>query len=659
MYRIFFLLLSVVVLINNTINAQSDMLDPYRHYLDEEVMMNKIVVAFTPQVTMAEKQAILEQNRLEWAWDVPNPAVSYVRLPNAAKDYNALHEILETLEESDDVLYASPIIKSSGGSGYATMNSFFMKFKRGVEVPASWLEYFSSYGNSIQPYAPVPNCYLVTVNKDMRYNALEMSVIFGPLLNLDYAEPNYLFNPIVTTNDQYYSRQWAHKNDSSTVFQGNITGVENADMDVDSAWTITMGDSNIVIGILDSGIDTLHADLFGNLLPGYDATGGGSKGYPNTDKSSNAHGTACAGIVAAVANNNIGIAGVAPNCKVFPVKVFYYIDTVLAGAPFNDIPYSTSQWMGDAISWAWQTGNADILSNSWGLDDIFLSLLPGNPATVDSVIALAAEFGRGGKGLPMLFSSGNADTRPIWPSKLSTTIAVNASTMCDQRKFNGSCDGETWTGCWGADLDIAAPGVKIVTCDMTGSLGYSAGVNPDYTFTFNGTSAACPNAAGVMALMLSVNPDLDYDAVRWLISNSADKVGGYNYSQYKFAGAWSNEMGYGRVNAYQAVLAALNYNGSHPDLTTVFEIAPKESLFSVMPNPYSGDELILSFNNVLGENITAKVMSAQGQVLEQHSLGNITGPFKLEHNTRLPQGMYIIQLTIGGQTSYQKVLVSR
>lgn len=655
MYRISILLLTALLFAGSTY-AQSDLLDPYYGELNEQVMMSKIIVAFDDQATLAQKQAILEQNQLEWAWDVPNPAVSYVRLPQPAKDYYALHEIMETLEANPLVKYATPIVKSSGGTGYATMNSFFIKIKRGVDMPESWMEYYASYGNTITPYQPIPNCYLVTLHKDLRYNALEWSLINSSYPNIDFIEPNYLFNPIVTSNDQYYNRQWAHKNDSSTVFQGNINGTYDADMDVDSAWTITMGDSDIKIGILDSGIDTIHADLFGNLLPGYDATGGGSNGYPNIDKSSNAHGTACAGIVAAVANNNIGIAGVAPNCKVFPVKVFYYIDTVLAGAPFNDIPYSTSQWMGDAISWAWQTGDADILSNSWGLDDIFLSLLPGNPATVDSVIALAAEFGRGGKGLPMLFSSGNENTPPIWPSRNPTTIAVNATSMCDERKFNGSCDGEGWTGCWGNTLDIAAPGVKIITCDMTGTLGYTSN---DYTFTFAGTSAACPNAAGVMALMLSVNPDLDYDAVRWLIGHSAEKVGGYNYSNYKYAGAWSKEMGYGRVNAYQAVLAALNYSGSHPDLTGIFELAPQEEFFSVMPNPYAGDELLLTFSNTEAQPVIATVLNIQGQVIEQHELGRSTGTQKIEHTANLPQGMYIIQLTIGAQTSYQKVLVSR
>lgn len=103
-----------------------------------------------------------------------------------------------------------------------------------------------------------------------------------------------------------------------------------------------------------------------------------------------------------------------------------------------------------------------------------------------------------------------------------------------------------------------APGVKITTTDLIGTNGYS---NGDYYDLFNGTSSACPNTAGVVALILGANPNLTGIQTRNILEQNTDKVGGYNY-QTNIAGqpngTWSNQAGYGRVNADKAVLAALN-----------------------------------------------------------------------------------------------------
>ena len=107
-----------------------------------------------------------------------------------------------------------------------------------------------------------------------------------------------------------------------------FNGLTGADIDINNAWTISKGDS-IVVAVMDSGIDTLHPEFSGRLLAGFDAFATDSintHGYPFLDYEQNAHGTACAGIIAAEQDNNIGISGIAPHAKLVPVRIFFYIN---------------------------------------------------------------------------------------------------------------------------------------------------------------------------------------------------------------------------------------------------------------------------------------------------------------------------------------------
>ncbi len=641
--------------------AQSFDLQPYQKALDEHVMRHKIVVGFIPGFTLSQKQQLLERAGLELAWEVTEMNLAYVRLHNVPRTYKDLKAVLETLERIPEVTFASPILNSSGGTGYTTTNVLYAYPNNAgsAEWQALVNDLTKNEGNSLADASFLPGAVKITLNKTYPLNALELALVLHNGNLVAFAEPNYVLNPIVASADPMYNRQWAHVNDSSTVFLNGINAIDDADMDVDSAWTITRGDSSIKIAVIDSGVDTLHEDLRANLLPGYDATGGGSGGYPNTDKRSNAHGTACSGIIAAIADNNLGIAGVASNCKVVPIKVFYYIDTTVAGIPLTDIPYSTSDRFADAITWAWQTADVDVMSNSWGVDNLTLPLLPGNPALVDSAIVRAQQLGRGGLGVAQFFSSGNEDTRPIWPSRIPQTIAVNATSMCDERKFNGSCDGESWTGCWGAGIDISAPGVKIVTCDITGIYGYTTTATGHYTFSFNGTSAACPHAAAVAALMLSIRSDLTEDALRWLMGNTADKVGGYNYNKPAYAGTWSFELGYGRINAYKALQAAQTYT-SHSNLSGIADTEVDDLQLQVFPNPLSGGQLQVRFNQTASSEAFISIYSLNGQRVVQLPLGNIAaGVHTQPVDVDLQAGVYMVQVTSASGTSCQKIVVSR
>lgn len=623
--------------------------------LDQSVLRDRLIVEFRQGTPVTTKHLILQLVGLSDAWSLPYPNVTIAKLDRPAADYAELKALIAALHHYNDVKLATPFIYSDGAHPVGILNTVSVKVDN--DIAFQQLLGFAERNHMYPVFqdAYMKDVWWLNTNKYSGYNALEAAVMLNQCGLFAFAEPNYLLSPrTASVNDQFYNRQWSIHNDSATTFTNGIIGTRDADMDVDSAWTITTGEPFIKVAVIDAGVDTLHPDLIGNLLPGYDATGGGSNGYPNTDKPQNAHGTACSGIIAATANNGIGIAGVAHGCKIVPIKVFYYIDTVYSGVPLNDIPYSTSQWFANAINWAWREAEADVMSNSWGLDPVSLSLLSGSPMLVEEAIIAAADSGRYGLGTPMLFSSGNEDTRPIWPAKLATTIAVNATSMCDERKFAGSCDGESWTGCWGTGLDVSAPGVKITTCDITGNIGYTSG---DYTFNFNGTSAACPNAAGVVALMLSIRPDLSYDAVRYILGSSADRVGGYVYGKNMVAGTWSNELGYGRVNAYKALIMAQDYT-SHQ--TGIVDVEAGNMPMQLYPNPLQGRQITLQFDLITSSDAMLQIMGLDGRTVYQKDLGQLydgSHEKTITLDNELAPGAYLVGLTAGNQTSYSKLVI--
>lgn len=405
------------------------------------------------------------------------------------------------------------------------------------------------------------NQFLVKIEDISTNELFELVNILKNNKGVDFVEPNFTRFLSPHTSDPYFNSQWSINN------QAYLGGTIDADMDVDEAWSLSTG-QNIKVAIIDEGVDLNHPDLKANLLSGYDATGNNSNGAPFGN---DAHGTSCAGIVAAVANNNIGVSGIAYHSKIIPVRIAY-------GLP--DGKWKTDDsWIINGINWAVQNG-ADVLSNSWGR-------VGSTSIAITNAINNAIDNGRGGKGCVVLFSSGNNNGNVSYPANLSNVIAVGASSMCDQRKSPTSCDEEFWWGSnYGNEISVVAPGVKIVTTDISGSSGYDSG---DYKFDFNGTSSACPNAAGVAALVLSINPNFSQNQVREIIEKSANKVGNYNYSEQlgKLNGSWNNEVGYGRINALKAVQLAKDYDlqNSHFIMGTT-QLTPGYSGSYKLQTPY-------------------------------------------------------------------------
>ena len=628
--------------------AKADMktfLQQNQQHFEQAIAKDKIVIQFKSKVSVEEKQKVFSAFSFLQAYDVRLETgrnnVVMAKLSQPVVNYTMLNEMLKQISAYPEVVMANPIVKQENNNPVFILNPIFFSLKSNTFLPQVTAILNELGIETPKAHATIKNILQFENNKHSGINNLELAAYLNSLEVTAFAEPNYgLFIEACVVNDQYFPRQWNIQN-TGTAQQGN--GTPDADMNVVNAWEITTGSPNVKVAVLDSGVDTLHPDLRDNLLPGFDATGGNSNGSPNTRFASDAHGTACSGIIAAPANNmGLGIAGVAYGCKVIPVRIFYYVDSLFTG---QVSPYAESQWMADGIMWAWQFGDADVMSNSWAVQDLLLQILPGNPALVDTAIAQVYNFGRNNKGIPLFFSSGNEGALPYWPGRKPETFAINATSMCDERKSTTSCDGESWEGNWKSTLDFGAPGVRIPTTDMTGNKGYSVG---DYALTFNGTSAACPNAAAVAALLYSVRSDLQVEDVRFIMGMSADKVGGYDYSTQKFAGAWSEELGYGRLNAHRALMMLENYNVGIRE-------NEMNSAVSIFPNPLTNNIFQVTLHNS-SEIINAiSVISSEGRIVYSQN-NEMSHPVSVELPENISAGIYFVSIQTENNIYYKKII---
>jgi subtilisin family serine protease len=392
-------------------------------------------------------------------------------------------------------------------------------------------------------FFPEKGIYLLTLNCKMKDILSVCRQIYETGM-VDIAEPDFYIEGVL--GNTLWPNQWNLKN------TGQEGGTPGIDIHVEPAWTVTRGSSSIKIAVVDEGVDLTHPDLQANLLAGYDATGSGSAGS-YTAGSDDTHGTSCAGVIGAI-NNSIGVVGVASGCKMIPVKVF-----TGGGGRVSD---ATS-----GIGYARSAG-ADVINNSWGF--IETTTTPSEPlkAAMIAEINSCVNSGRDGKGCVLVFCSHNDNGVNIrFPAYLDNVIAVGAISRTGQRLSYSN---------YGNAVDVVAPvgedfpndnsDTQIYTTDIQGSLGANkaSGTTGDYRPNFRGTSAACPQVAGIAALILSVNSNLTAAEVRSIIGMTAQKLDGYVFQTTSAHpdGSWNNEVGYGLVDAQAAVQAATCKNGN-------------------------------------------------------------------------------------------------
>lgn len=299
---------------------------------------------------------------------------------------------------------------------------------------------------------------------------------------------------------------------------GQTGGFPGADIRADEAWRRVRVDPDLVVAVLDTGVERNHEDLV--VLPGYDATGQGGDGAPSANQG---HGTSCAGLIGAVGDNGLGVVGVAPGVRILPVRVT------------NPAATYTPADIAAGIRYAFQHG-ARVLSNSWTWDDF--------PELHEAIREASAA------GAVVVFAAGNVQGgRVQFPARYPECLAVGSSNQCDGPKRVDDESLDLYGHNSGPELSLVAPGTSMVTTDMMGEQGYSG---DNYTLSFNGTSSACPVVSGVVALVLSKAPGLSPAEVRELLERTADDLTPVQAGAPRV----DDLVGAGRVNA-DAALAAL------------------------------------------------------------------------------------------------------
>ena len=332
--------------------------------------------------------------------------------------------------------------------------------------------------------------YLLELREGLDLFAVMDALAADPAI--EYAEPDYILSTAVQPNDLNFPLQWGLHNTGQQIL--GISGKVDADIDLPEALDITKGSQDIIIAIVDTGVDLSHPDLVSKLVPGYN--------FPDRNDNPqdlNGHGTHVAGISAAATNNTTGVVGVCWECKIMPLKAL-------------GTNSGTVENVADAIRYA-----AD-----HGAHVINLSL--GGPSESDTLLS-AVRYAYL-KNIPIvsaMMNEGNGDT--YYPAAYPETIAVGATDRFDLRADYSN---------FGSHIDLVAPGSDILSTHI---------LSP-YYYYMTGTSMATPHVAGVLGLMRSIAPNKTIEELRSILRASADDLG---------AAGWDIYYGAGRLNAYKAL----------------------------------------------------------------------------------------------------------
>lgn len=316
------------------------------------------------------------------------------------------------------------------------------------------------------------------------------------------------------SNDTHTKDAASPFNDPESVNQWGIAKTQQAE----AIAAVKGGSAETVLAIVDTGVDLDHPDLKDKIVKGYNATGVSGLFGLGSPKDDNGHGTHCAGISAAIANNGIGIVGMAPNVKIMPVRV-------LAG-PGSGSLMSVAK----GIVWAADHG-ADVISMSLGGAGTMQSLGDAVAhALAKNVVVVAAMGNAGHQGNPMSY-----------PAAYPGVIGVGATDADDKIAFFSS---------FNKYCSVSSPGVKIFattpTYDVWLTKNSGGHITKNYSY-MSGTSMATPLVAGLCALIRSKHKGMSPADVKAILERTADKT------PDMMGEDWNEKFGHGRINALKAV----------------------------------------------------------------------------------------------------------
>jgi len=377
-----------------------------------------------------------------------------------------------------------------------------------------------------------------------------------------YAQPNYEVRALSTfPNDTRFNELWGMHN------TGQSGGTAHADIDAPEAWDITTGSGEIIVAVIDTGVDYTHPDLAANMwvnqaeyygTSGVDDDGNGYiddiYGYDFCNNDGNPmddhyHGTHCAGTIGAIGNNGQGVAGVCWHVKVMAIKFLNsggsgYTDDAIASVQYSIL-------MGAKLS-----------SNSWGGGGYSQGLKDAIDAAGAAGMLFVAAAGNDG---------GNNDTYSHYPSNYTSESLI--SVMATDKYDNKS----SFSNYGPVSVDIGAPGSDILSCQPGNRYQY-----------LSGTSMATPHISGACALVWSMNPALSNTEVKDILLQTVDKT---------LTGKCVSE---GRLNLYNAILETKSawitvepeegsiQPGDSNELSVIFDAT------NLTPGTYQAEILVLS-----------------------------------------------------------------
>lgn len=357
--------------------------------------------------------------------------------------------------------------------------------------------------------------------------------------NTVYAEPDYILKPFYIPNDSDYGEQWNYPI-----------------INLPTAWDTTLGDSNVIVAVVDTGVFLTHPDLNSNLIltGGYDFitditaandTDGRDNdpddaGDANPISGASWHGTHVSGTIAAVSNNTTGVSGVAPGIKILPIRALG-----IGGGPISDVMQAIRYSAG--------------LSNDTGS-------LPPQAADIINLSLGGGGFSQSSQdtftevrnaGVIVIAAAGNDGVSALaYPASYSGVVSVSA---IKTNKTKASYSN------YGTMIDVAAPGGESIIgdgSDIIKSTWVDSSLNTRvaYYYWMQGTSMAAPHVAGVVALMKSVYPGLTPAELDALISSGAitEDLGSDG------AAVRNDNYGYGMIDANLAVQEAVNLAAAAP-----------------------------------------------------------------------------------------------
>lgn len=488
----------------------------------------------------------------------------------------------------------------------------------------------TALGASVRHQIPALNVDLLQVPRGETVESFITRLSGDP--SIEFIEPNGIMKALAFPTDQPNDTDFANQ---FQMLYSPPAATADSNINIKPAWQITLGDPSVVVAVVDTGADLNNTDLSGNLVQGHrfeiDWLGDGRctdtpTSQPelglcptcagvgpdqcdaadafddnNIDEQTGAvssnptyHGTRCSGIIAAKANNGFGIAGVAPNVKIMPLKVL------------NSWGFGNFSSIAEGIAYA-ATHGASVINLSLGgtSDD--------TSGTVQAAVALALQ-----NNCVVVAAAGNSgNLTPVnFPGSLPGVIAVGAI---------DSAGGLADFSATGSAVDLVAPGegAHNVTSDgiygLVPSTVAASGAN-----AARGTSFSSPQVAGVAALIRSVNPSLSWQKVTQYIDFTATPLPAGS-------AGFNTNYGFGRLNAGAAVAAAaagqLPVSPNDPGKTYAF------------PDPFrpaSVDEVTFHVPESLGPSgtdTTIDIINVAGEKVR-----SLSGPNPLTWNGRNDSG---------------------